>query len=332
MKSPGALFSRGSRRTAVGLAALILLSAVSARADMPEGKVTKDTVVGANHDIVLKTGYVVQIMNQSGANTVIMVPLPDGSNGIFQVDSGTIQAVPAGTPLGLPAPPAPPPPPPGTVAPSYPLSCIGKPNFETPQGNHASGLANLLVYQPSDPGYIVTVRHLLGPLGGFANQIAAKDVPTAVQTIQIADYTGASTDYAVTGLVVRSARPRAEGGSPADDLAIFQLHVASPHAQQVTLSDQLPAIGDHVWLIARLRDLPPDQVAHRAQITANKSWLEVPFDDTDLHLGSANGAPVLDEKGHVVGVFARSIQAAGQNRGYIIPSTLIVKTIQSQPH
>ena len=38
---------------------------------MPEGKLTQDTTVGANHDIVLKTGYVVQIMKQSGPATVI---------------------------------------------------------------------------------------------------------------------------------------------------------------------------------------------------------------------------------------------------------------------
>ena len=299
---------------------------------MPEGKLTQDTTVGANHDIVLKAGYVVQIMKQSGPATVIMVPLPDGSNGIFQIDSGTIQAVPAGTPLGLPAPPPPPPPPPGTVAPTYPTASIGTPTFETSAGNHSSGTASLLIYQDGDPGYIVTVRHLLGPLGGYATQFAAKDVPKAVLTMQIADYNGTTTDYAVTGLLVHTGRLRAEAGSPIDDLAIFQLHVPSPHAQQVKLSDQLPAVGDPVWLIARLRNLPPDKIAHRAQITTNTKWLEMVFDDSDLVTAGADGAPVLNESGQVIGIFARGITAAGQVKGYVIPSAVIIKTIQTQPH
>jgi len=299
----------------------------TARADMPEGKMMQDLTVGANHDVQLKTGEVVQIMTQRGDKTVITVPLPDGSNGIFQIDSTAIQSVPAGTPLGLPAPPPPPPPPPGTVPPNYPAAFTGAATFTTTKGTHSGGDACLIKVAGGNQAYLASSRQLLGFQGGFQDQIDAKDVPGFVQQIQLVPYTGAATTYNVTGLLVHTRRLKPAGGKPNDDVALFRLQPSAPQA--VALATKPPALGDIVWLIARLRNGAPDKVAHRAQVLLLNEWVVIQFDDPDILTGGTLGAPVLNTDGQVVGILSGSITGGGNVRGSLIPAALLAQLIQS---
>jgi hypothetical protein len=322
--------------TARGLVAaafvtLLALAASTARADMAEGKLTQDLTVGANNDIPLKTGQVVQIMNQKSAKTVIMVPLADGSNGIFQIDSAKIQSVPAGTPLGMPAPPKPPPPPPGSTPPSYPAGFAGVPTFQTTQGNHGAGVASLVKLSSGDQAYILTARQLLGPHGGFDAQIAAADVTAVVHDVQLAPFAGGNALYAVTGLAVHTSRLQADNGKPVDDLAILKLQDATAQAQAVPLADQAPAVGDVVWVIAKLH-APTDQLAHRGQITAIGKWTEMQFDDDNILTAGSTGAPVLNSAGQVVGILSTTVSGGGNMRAEIIPASVIVQAIPKQKH
>ena len=331
MKSSRTLLSGTSRRTWVGLAAaLIIAFCATTRADMPEGKMMQDLTVGANKDVQLKTGQVVQIMNVRGDKTVITVPLPDGSNGIFQINSAAIQAVPAGTPLGLPAPPPPPPPAPGTVPPNYPAAFTGAATFNTTKGSHGGGDACLIKLPGGTQRYLASSRQLLGFQGGFTDQIDAKDVPTAVQGIQLAPYTGAPATYDATGLLIHTKRLKPAGGHPVDDIALFRLHDGSPPADAVQLADKPPAIGDVVWMIARLRNGAPDKVAHRAQVLLLNEWVVIQFDDPDILTGGTLGSPVLNTDGQVIGVLSSSLTGGGNVRGYLIPAALLAKTISQK--
>ena len=331
MKSSRTLFPRASRTTRAGLlAALLITLAATARADMAEGKLMQDLTVGANKDVQLKTGEVVQIMNQRGDKTVILVPLPDGSNGIFQINTIAIQSVPAGTPLGLPAPPPPPPPLPGTVPPNYPSAFTGAATFNTTTGSHSGGDACLIKLGTDNQAYLASSRQLLGYQGGFTDQIDAKDVPNFVPQIQLAPYSGSPVTYDVTGLLVHTRRLKPAGGKPNDDVALFRLHDSSPQTAAVALADKPPAIGDIVWLIARLRNDPPDKVAHRAQVLLLNEWVIIQFDDPDILTGGTLGAPVLNTDGQVVGILSSSLTGGGNVRGYLIPAALIANTIQGK--
>ncbi len=318
-----------SRRIVFTLAAaLVLTLAAHTHADMPEGKLTQDLIVGANHDVPLKKDQVVQLLSQHPDKTVITVPLPDGSNGIFQVDTILIKPVPAGTPLGVPAPPPPPPPPPGTVPPSYPAAFAGPATFQTTLGNHTGGEAALIKLDSGDQAYLASSRQLLGFQGGFQDQLAAKDVPNVVQRIQLAPFTGSGATYDVTGLLVKTSRLKPAGGKPLDDLALYRLHDSTAQPAALALAAQPPAVGDIVWVIARLRNSPPDQVAHRAQVLAIKDWLEIQFDDDGTILAGSIGAPVLNITGQVVGVLSYGLSGGGHIRGYVIPAALLAKTAQ----
>jgi hypothetical protein len=72
------------------------------RADPPQqGRLTHDVMVGANHDIQLKTGQVVQVLKDSGTTAVVMVAT-GGASGIYQIDAKDVEITAA--PASVPAP------------------------------------------------------------------------------------------------------------------------------------------------------------------------------------------------------------------------------------
>ena len=71
--------------------------------DVENGRLTRDLTVGPSHDIQLKTEQVVQVLKHSGQTVVIMVQLPDGSNGVYQVDAAAVEIT---APIAAPPPPS----------------------------------------------------------------------------------------------------------------------------------------------------------------------------------------------------------------------------------
>jgi hypothetical protein len=55
-----------------------------APSNVSNAKLTHDLTVGGNHDIHLKSGQAVQVLNHLANAVVIMVALPDGSHGVYQ--------------------------------------------------------------------------------------------------------------------------------------------------------------------------------------------------------------------------------------------------------
>jgi hypothetical protein len=94
------------RSLALFVSSALFLSSTNGWADEQQGKVTHDLTVGAAHDVQLKAGQTVQVLKQSGGTAVIMVQLPDGSSGIYQIDGADLElTVPSSAPpASSPAP------------------------------------------------------------------------------------------------------------------------------------------------------------------------------------------------------------------------------------
>ncbi|MCE0498013.1 MAG: redoxin domain-containing protein [Methylacidiphilales bacterium] len=80
----------------------ILFYSVGAWADEENGRLTHDVMVGASHNIQLKTDQIVRILKNSGGTVVIMAQLPDGSSGIYQIDAAAVEII---APSVTPPPP-----------------------------------------------------------------------------------------------------------------------------------------------------------------------------------------------------------------------------------
>ena len=341
----------------------ILFYSGGARADEEKGRLKQDITVGANHDVRLKAHQVVQVLKNSGNTAVIMVQLPDGSNGVYQIDAAAIEMI---APSAAPPPPVPPiavtpmpatanagpvnpvastpiapnkpsPSPPAAATapsgpPTYPDDFVGNPEFNTTVGTESGGTASVVKLKDGTQSYIVSARHLLGPDGGFKTQAAAKDVPSFVQSIQIDSFSGGDQHYDVTGLLVPATRLKAAGGAPIDDMAIYQNHDSTAQSQAVVLTDQMAPVGARVWVVAHVRGgVPEGQIMQPGTVKWNAKWLIIQFDDDGIMPAGASGAPALNAAGEVVGVYSNHINKDGHVLGFIIPSPLIVKIIKQAP-
>jgi hypothetical protein len=106
----------------------ILLCSVGAWAEEEKGRLTHDLTVGASHDIQLKGDQVVQVLKHSGQTVVIMVQLPDGSSGVYQIAAAAVE---------ITAPSASPPPPSSVTPPAStnatPVNPVRNPRLPLPR-------------------------------------------------------------------------------------------------------------------------------------------------------------------------------------------------------
>ena len=215
------------------------------------------------------------------------------------------------------------------AAPTYPHDFVGCPEFTTTAGKQSAGTASVIKLSDGFQSYIVSARHLLGPEGGFAKQADAKDVPTFVQSIKIQGFTGGSRSYSVDGLLVPATQLEPIGGTPIDDLAIYQLKDSSPQDQAAPLAAKPPAVGETVWVVAEVRGgVPQGEIMHSAKVLDGDGWLRLQFDNDKIITNGASGAPVLNAAGEVVGVYSGHSEKDGHKIAFVIPAALILSVIQ----
>lgn len=216
------------------------------------------------------------------------------------------------------------------TVPTYPSDFVGGAEVETIDGTQGAGTASVIKLKDGFQCYVVSARHLLGPMGGFKTQTAAKDVPSFVKSIKIDAFSGGIHTYVVTGLAV-PATDLNPLTAPINDLAVYQLHDSSPQDQAVVLSDKLPIVGEPVWVVAKVRGgVPEGQIMQSAKVTSSKEgeWLNAQFDNDKIITAGASGAPVLNAAGEVVGVYSGHYGKDGHMFADIIPSTMIILIIK----
>jgi hypothetical protein len=212
------------------------------------------------------------------------------------------------------------------AAPDFPRRFVGIPEFHTRRGTQSAGTA-FLARRPNNPQvYILTVHHLLGPDGGFAELIPHDQVPSFVLGIRIDELFGQPTWHDVAGCNVPAG---GDPDGPLADLAVFKTSGVAD-SQPAVLAFALPAIGDSVWVIAHVRGgVPEGMFIHHATVTENAGqWLVCEFENPQIVTNGASGAPVINGGGQVVGIYRGHADENGRKYAFIIPSTLILKTLQ----
>jgi hypothetical protein len=209
-------------------------------------------------------------------------------------------------------------------APSAPVGTVGYALWETSEGYKKAGIASLIKIRHIDQCYIVSLRHLLSPQNGFSKQVAPAEIPEFVRNINVDSFSGPPFDYFVTGLVLpgTSIDPLA---SPLDDLAVYQLRGKFPTDHALALAGQLPETGETVWLVNQIPG--SNQVMHRAKVSSpdKDKWVTIQL-DSPAATTDANGAPVLDAGGRVVGIYSHANKDS-LGLGWVIPSTTILQVI-----
>jgi S1-C subfamily serine protease len=214
--------------------------------------------------------------------------------------------------------------------PKFPNGFVGSPEFNTTAGRQSAGTAFLGRSNTGSQVFMLTVRHLLGPDGGFKELTPPEKVPAFVKSVRLKSFVGGGVkEYSVQGV---SVPPEPDAKAPLFDLAAFKT-AGTFKSDAVEIAEEKPAIGEPVWVIAQVRGgVNKGQFVHPAKVTENGDrWLVCEFDNPNIVTNGASGAPVLNAAGKAVGIYSGHGKNNGKVQAFAIPSPMILQAIQAQP-
>ncbi len=200
--------------------------------------------------------------------------------------------------------------------PEFPRQFVGLPEFVTATGKQTGATA--FVTKTADGQFwLLSARHRLNGLD-----------PASVKGVFFKSFVGApplSLDVAVFPVALPAGTPTT---APLADLLAFRVATFPPD-ESMPLAAADPAVGDNVWIVARMKsDTPDSRPLHAARVSAApkgdaSQWLVADFYDPAIESWGSGGAPVLNAKGEIVGIHSVHRDVDGKTQALIIPVSLI---------
>lgn len=187
---------------------------------------------------------------------------------------------------------------------------IWRPFFFTDFGNQAideiRGTAFAVKIGPDNKVYLLTSLSLLGPTGGLTRQIEPGQIRKLVTEVVIGEAFGATDSNFTLKLPVE---PSLEVHDIAywmeADVLLLPTESSKARFRPLGLAAQAPKQGDTIWLAtAVFGGAPASQTTHEATVldAAEDGSLRYAFANLSLKLDAAQGAPLVDATGQVVGM------------------------------
>jgi len=224
---------------------------------------------------------------------------------------------PANTDVSMPAPSASE----GMSAvPKIPDYAIWRPFFSTEFGNQATddirGTAFAVKAGPEGKIFLVTALHLIGPAGGLTQQIEPGQIRKWVHDVVISEAFGATDRTFSLKLPIAPPLDSKDNQCWSDaGLLLLPTDGSGARYRTLELSAVSPKSGDSIWLAtAVFGGAPSSQSAHEASVldVDDTGTLRYEFKNRQLMLNAADGAPLVNSDGVVVGMHLMAIDADAQ--------------------
>jgi len=199
---------------------------------------------------------------------------------------------------------------------------VGSPQFDTPDGPFSAGTAFVVRLDKSPTPVIVTAQHIFGSAGGLEKELTNPDLAKFVRKVGLADFVSGKP---IAG-VKADSMPVASTDDAAHpvDVAAFRLSSGARFAPAV-LAARNPETNEVIWLVASLQGDQGEELLHRGKVAeASKARFRCEFDNGNVNLRGASGAPYINAKGEVVGLHTGSFKELGSVAG----SALSVEVIR----
>ncbi len=195
-------------------------------------------------------------------------------------------------------------------SPPVPKFSIWRPFFFTNVGDHDISMppGTSFVIRPvqSERLYLVTALQLLGPSTGLTAEIAPGQIRESISEVVVSEAFGASdsTVKVEIPLELDLAKGDAEFWKAAG-LLVIPAGDNAKKLKPLPIASSAPTVGDPVWLATAVYGgAPASQYTHRANVTgvSETGGVDYAFENAELSLQAAVGAPLLNSAGEVVGV------------------------------
>lgn len=195
-------------------------------------------------------------------------------------------------------------------SPPVPKFSIWRPFFFTNVGDHDISMppGTSFVVHPAEAEqpYLVTALRLLGPSTGLTAEIAPGRIRESISEVVVSEAFGASDSTVKVDLPLELdlAKGDAEFWREAGFLVIPAGEGAKKF-KPLPIANSTPAVGDPLWLATAVYGgAPASQYTHRANVTgvSETGGVDYAFENAELSLQAAVGAPLLNSAGEVVGV------------------------------
>lgn len=198
--------------------------------------------------------------------------------------------------------------------PQVPVNSVYEPHFQTPLGDMVGG-SGFLVRVAGEPSPLfLTTHQFFSSASGFDRDYEPAELATLVRNVEAYSIDGAErTLTAAPGPTIPGAEAT-RGEAAWRDLSAFA--VTGGGGPSLSLAARGPRKGQRIWLYARI-DSDSDHAMLSPAIVerSSTSSLGYRFEDADLALDNARGAPMVDVKGKVVAMHVDEGLEQGHLRG-----------------
>lgn len=203
-------------------------------------------------------------------------------------------------------------------SPPVPKFSIWRPFFFTTAGDHdisvPPGTGFVIRPAESEQPYLVTALQLLGPDSGLTAEIAPGQIRETVSQVVVSEAFGASDSTVKVEIPLELDLAHGDTDSWKEiGLLLIPTGDGAKKFKPLPIASSPPALGDPVWLATAVYGgAPASQHTHRAKVTgvSEAGVVEYAFENAELSLQAAVGAPLLNAAGEVVGMH-RSGRADG---------------------
>jgi hypothetical protein len=170
---------------------------------------------------------------------------------------------------------------------------------------------------------LVTAMHLIDPsLGLIESAEKATELQAEITEATVTEAYGVEDQFRVVGGVRPLASQRrteeATKKSLTNELLVFDGGPSAKRMRPLSFSETPAAVGDRIWLAtAAYGGASPSVVAHQAVVEElrDDGGLLYSFTNEALSLQAADGAPLLNEQGKVIGMHLREQSAEANVQG-----------------
>ena len=211
------------------------------------------------------------------------------------------------------------------AAPEPPSDVVFKPTFLTGYDSLTAGTGFIARFK--EEFVFVTAHHLFGPAAGLEHDLS----PPEAKQFAVA-LVGSSMNR--TSLVVTSSEmlliPSAKAFDNKDsghDVAAYRL--SGYHGPSLLVSDTPPKKGEGVYLLARPRGEEKLRLIRAEVSRVGNDGLEYFYAESGVNFAGTSGAPVLNERGMVVGINLGGGELKGKTFGFANPAGAFAPLVSS---